>query len=91
MENAVEDRYKNGVEHVLLLLKLNTPYESLLLVDISIWPKHFSKFPSFSDAMVRQVAMAFKCILLMYYKNGRGHSYRKQVTHVTNKILRALL
>lgn len=47
MENAVEDRYKNGVEHVLLLLKLNTPYESLLLVDISIWPKHFSKFLAF--------------------------------------------
>ncbi|XP_057987545.1 uncharacterized protein LOC110655986 isoform X2 [Hevea brasiliensis] len=33
---------------------------------------------SFSDAMVRQVAMAFKCILLMHYKNSRGHNYRKQ-------------
>ncbi|KAJ9167423.1 hypothetical protein P3X46_022077 [Hevea brasiliensis] len=31
-----------------------------------------------NDAMVRQVAMAFKCILLMHYKNSRGHNYRKQ-------------
>ncbi|KAF2291699.1 hypothetical protein GH714_028310 [Hevea brasiliensis] len=30
------------------------------------------------DAMVRQVAMAFKCVLLMHYKNSRGHNYRKQ-------------
>ncbi|XP_065881466.1 uncharacterized protein [Euphorbia lathyris] len=31
-----------------------------------------------NDAMVRQVAMASKCILLMYYKNSRGCNYRKQ-------------
>ncbi|XP_002533831.2 E3 ubiquitin-protein ligase RNFT1 [Ricinus communis] len=31
-----------------------------------------------NDAMVRQLAMAFKCILLMYYKNSSGQNYRKQ-------------
>lgn len=32
-----------------------------------------------SDTMVRQAAMAFKCLLLIYYKNGRGHNFRRQV------------
>lgn len=32
-----------------------------------------------SDIMVRQAAMAFKCLLLIYYKNGRGHNFRRQV------------
>ncbi|KAI7749317.1 hypothetical protein M8C21_023652, partial [Ambrosia artemisiifolia] len=32
-----------------------------------------------NDTMVRQAAMAFKLVLLMYYKNGRGHSFRRQV------------
>ncbi|XP_076895377.1 uncharacterized protein LOC143547983 [Bidens hawaiensis] len=31
-----------------------------------------------NDTMVRQAAMAFKLALLMYYKNGRGQSYRRQ-------------
>ncbi|CAJ1813364.1 unnamed protein product [Sphenostylis stenocarpa] len=31
-----------------------------------------------NDTLVRQAAMVFKCILLMYYKNSRGRSYRKQ-------------
>ncbi|XP_076948470.1 uncharacterized protein LOC143620731 [Bidens hawaiensis] len=31
-----------------------------------------------NDTMVRQAAMAFKLVLLVYYKNGRGHSYRRQ-------------
>lgn len=35
-----------------------------------------------SDTMVRQAAMVVKCILLIYYKNGRGHNYRKQVSHL---------
>lgn len=33
----------------------------------------------FSDTLVRQAAMVFKCILLIYYKNSRGRNYRKQV------------
>ncbi|URE13896.1 zinc finger C3HC4 type family protein [Musa troglodytarum] len=32
----------------------------------------------FTDTMVRQAAMVVKCFLLMYYKNSRGHNYRKQ-------------
>uniref|UniRef100_A0A804NLC4 Uncharacterized protein n=1 Tax=Zea mays TaxID=4577 RepID=A0A804NLC4_MAIZE len=28
--------------------------------------------------MVRQTAMVVKCLLLMYYKNSRGRSYRRQ-------------
>ncbi|XP_022986350.1 E3 ubiquitin-protein ligase RNFT1-like [Cucurbita maxima] len=31
-----------------------------------------------NDTMVRQLAMAFKCLLLIYYKNGRGHNFRRQ-------------
>ena len=31
------------------------------------------------DTMVRQAAMAVKCMLLMYYKNCRGRNYRRQV------------
>ncbi|XP_015877618.3 uncharacterized protein LOC107414042 [Ziziphus jujuba] len=31
-----------------------------------------------NDTMVRQAAMAFKCLLLIYYKNGRGHNFRRQ-------------
>lgn len=29
--------------------------------------------------MVRQTAMIVKCILLMYYRNTKGRSYRRQV------------
>lgn len=32
------------------------------------------------DTMVRQAAMTLKLVLLMYYKNGRGHNFRRQVT-----------
>jgi hypothetical protein len=32
-----------------------------------------------ADTMVRQAAMAVKCMLLMYYKNCRGRHYRRQV------------
>ncbi|PUZ66821.1 hypothetical protein GQ55_3G369000 [Panicum hallii var. hallii] len=31
-----------------------------------------------NDTMVRQAAMAVKCMLLMYYKNCRGRHYRRQ-------------
>ncbi|KAJ6810670.1 RING finger and transmembrane domain-containing protein 2 [Iris pallida] len=31
-----------------------------------------------NDTMVRQAAMLFKCVLLMYYKNSRGRNYRRQ-------------
>ncbi|GAV67765.1 zf-RING_2 domain-containing protein [Cephalotus follicularis] len=31
-----------------------------------------------NDTMVRQAAMALKCLLLMYYTNGRGHNFRRQ-------------
>ncbi|KAL3373359.1 hypothetical protein AABB24_005383 [Solanum stoloniferum] len=31
-----------------------------------------------NDTMVRQAAMALKLVLLMYYKNGRGHNFRRQ-------------
>ncbi|CAN6565242.1 unnamed protein product [Malus baccata var. baccata] len=49
-----------------------------------------------NDTMVRQAAMAFKCLLLIYYKNGRGHNYRRQgqmltVIEYTLLLYRALL
>ncbi|CAA6654573.1 unnamed protein product [Spirodela intermedia] len=31
-----------------------------------------------NDTMVRQAAMVLKCLLLIYYKNGRGPNYRRQ-------------
>ncbi|KAG6416019.1 hypothetical protein SASPL_123440 [Salvia splendens] len=31
-----------------------------------------------NDIMARQAAMAVKLVLLMYYKNGRGHNFRRQ-------------
>lgn len=31
-----------------------------------------------NDTMVRQTAMIIKCMLLMYYKNSKGRSYRRQ-------------
>ncbi|KAL5799821.1 hypothetical protein ACOSQ4_032705 [Xanthoceras sorbifolium] len=31
-----------------------------------------------NDTMVRQASMVLKCLLLMYYKNGRGHNFRRQ-------------
>ncbi|XP_055828163.1 uncharacterized protein LOC129896325 [Solanum dulcamara] len=31
-----------------------------------------------NDTMVRQAAMALKLVLLLYYKNGRGHNFRRQ-------------
>ncbi|CAI9097148.1 OLC1v1033501C1 [Oldenlandia corymbosa var. corymbosa] len=31
-----------------------------------------------NDTLVRQVAMVVKCLILMYYKNSRGRSYRRQ-------------
>ncbi|KAL2248997.1 RING finger and transmembrane domain-containing protein 2 [Sesamum indicum] len=31
-----------------------------------------------NDTMVRQAAMILKLVVLMYYKNGRGHNFRRQ-------------
>lgn len=49
-----------------------------------------------NDIMVRQAAMALKCMLLIYYKNFRGRDYRKQgqmltLVEYTLLLYRALL
>uniref|UniRef100_A0A5B7A1E3 Putative RING finger and transmembrane domain-containing protein 2-like n=1 Tax=Davidia involucrata TaxID=16924 RepID=A0A5B7A1E3_DAVIN len=49
-----------------------------------------------NDTMVRQAAMALKCVLLMYYKNGRGHHFCRQgqmltLVEYTLLLYRALL
>uniref|UniRef100_A0A5B7A4L0 Putative RING finger and transmembrane domain-containing protein 2-like n=1 Tax=Davidia involucrata TaxID=16924 RepID=A0A5B7A4L0_DAVIN len=49
-----------------------------------------------NDTMARQAAMALKCMLLMYYKNGRGHNFRRQgqmltLVEYTLLLYRALL
>ncbi|KAG9140824.1 hypothetical protein Leryth_025226 [Lithospermum erythrorhizon] len=49
-----------------------------------------------NDTMVRQVAMAIKLIILMYYRNGRGHNFRRQgqmltLVEYTLLLYRALL
>ncbi|XVF24287.1 hypothetical protein REPUB_Repub13aG0114600 [Reevesia pubescens] len=49
-----------------------------------------------NDTMVRQTVMAFKCVLLIYYKNGRGRNFRRQgqvltLVEYTLLLYRALL
>ncbi|KAK6121965.1 hypothetical protein DH2020_044294 [Rehmannia glutinosa] len=49
-----------------------------------------------NDTMVRQSAMILKLVLLMYYKNGRGHNFRRQgqmltIIEYTLLLYRALL
>ncbi|KAI5670347.1 hypothetical protein M9H77_10711 [Catharanthus roseus] len=49
-----------------------------------------------NDTMVRQAAMSLKLLLLMYYKNGRGHNFRRQgqmltLVEYTLLLYRALL
>lgn len=49
-----------------------------------------------NDTLVRQAVMAFKCVLLIYYKNGRGHNFRRQgqvltLVEYTLLLYRALL
>ncbi|KAK2444747.1 RING-type E3 ubiquitin transferase [Trifolium repens] len=36
-----------------------------------------------NDILVRQAAMAFKCLLLVYYKNSRCHNFRRQAQMLT--------
>ncbi|KAK4277698.1 hypothetical protein QN277_015654 [Acacia crassicarpa] len=36
-----------------------------------------------NDVLVRQAAMSFKCLLLIYFKNDRGHSFRLQAQILT--------
>ncbi|GAU42587.1 hypothetical protein TSUD_303030, partial [Trifolium subterraneum] len=36
-----------------------------------------------NDILARQAAMAFKCLLLVYYKNGRCHNFRRQAQMLT--------
>ncbi|CAL0315586.1 unnamed protein product [Lupinus luteus] len=36
-----------------------------------------------NDTLMRQAAMAFKCFLLIYYKNGRGQNFRRQAQMLT--------
>ncbi|KAL0303996.1 UNVERIFIED_CONTAM: E3 ubiquitin-protein ligase RNFT1 [Sesamum radiatum] len=48
------------------------------------------------DTMARQTAMVLKLVLLMYYKNGRGHNFRRQgqmltLVEYTLLLYRALL
>ncbi|KAK6135592.1 hypothetical protein DH2020_030700 [Rehmannia glutinosa] len=49
-----------------------------------------------NDTMARQTAMVLKLVLLMYYKNGRGHNFRRQgqmltLVEYTLLLYRALL
>ncbi|KAH6773863.1 RING/U-box superfamily protein [Perilla frutescens var. hirtella] len=49
-----------------------------------------------NDIMARQAAMVVKLVLLMYYKNGRGHNFRRQgqmltLVEYTLLLYRALL
>ncbi|KAE8039445.1 hypothetical protein FH972_011856 [Carpinus fangiana] len=57
----------------------NLLYPFLLLPPKAIPPFWHAVFIiTVNDIMVRHTAMAFKCILLIHYKNGRGRDYRKQ-------------
>ncbi|KAK6794164.1 hypothetical protein RDI58_007617 [Solanum bulbocastanum] len=52
----------------------------LLMVPLKVIPPfwHAIFIILVNDTMVRQAAMALKLVLLMYYKNGRGHNFRRQ-------------
>ncbi|KAK7301037.1 hypothetical protein RJT34_11893 [Clitoria ternatea] len=36
-----------------------------------------------NDTLMRQAAMGFKCLLLIYYKNGKCHNFRRQAQVLT--------
>ncbi|XP_019057170.1 PREDICTED: LOW QUALITY PROTEIN: RING finger and transmembrane domain-containing protein 1-like [Tarenaya hassleriana] len=57
----------------------NLFYSLILLPPESIPPFwHAVFFIIANDILVRQAAMVLKCLLLIYYKNSRGRSYRTQ-------------
>lgn len=51
----------------------------ILFVQLQLSLVHLHEISFVSDTMMRQAAMAVKCVLLMYYRNGRGHNFRRQV------------
>ncbi|KAH8479921.1 hypothetical protein H0E87_030217 [Populus deltoides] len=69
----IEHWHRNGDLLYLLVLLLPTTTPPL-------WRAVFIVIVN--DGLVREVAMVFK-MLLLYYKNGRGHNYRKQSQMLT--------
>lgn len=54
-------------------------YALILIPPVTIPPFWHAVFIILvNDTMVRQAAMALKCLLLIYYKSGRGHNFRRQ-------------
>ncbi|XP_061339146.1 uncharacterized protein LOC133285861 isoform X2 [Gastrolobium bilobum] len=45
------------------------------------WPAIFIILVN--DTLTRQAAMAFQCFLLIYYKNGKGHTFSQQAQMLT--------
>ncbi|KAM3349152.1 hypothetical protein ACQJBY_022344 [Aegilops geniculata] len=37
--------------------------------------------------MVRRAAMVVKCVLLMYYKNSKGHHYHRQDLDISQNLV----
>ncbi|XP_039174031.1 RING finger and transmembrane domain-containing protein 2 isoform X1 [Eucalyptus grandis] len=72
-------------------------YPLLMLPPKSIPPFWHAIFMiMLNDIMVRQAAMSVKCLLLIYYKNSRGHNFRCQgqmltLVEYTMLLYRALL
>ncbi|VFQ99548.1 unnamed protein product [Cuscuta campestris] len=87
--------------HVIVIYwwywKANLFYPLLLLPLKAIPPFWHAVFIVLvNDTMVRQTAMAVKLVLLMHYKNGRGHHFRRQgqmltLVEYTLLLYRALL
>ncbi|KAF7131869.1 hypothetical protein RHSIM_Rhsim09G0186900 [Rhododendron simsii] len=68
----------------------------ILFVQLQLSLVHLHEISFVSDTMMRQAAMAVKCVLLMYYRNGRGHNFRRQgqmltLVEYTLLLYRALL
>ncbi|KAL7147644.1 hypothetical protein ABFS83_06G121000 [Erythranthe nasuta] len=78
--------------------KKNAFFNSLLMIPPTAIPPfwHALFIILVNDTMVRQASMVLKLAVMMYYKNGRGHNFRRQgqmltLVEYTTLLYRALL
>ncbi|KAL7108588.1 hypothetical protein ACP275_06G121600 [Erythranthe tilingii] len=78
--------------------KKNAFFNSLLMIPPNAIPPfwHALFIILVNDTMVRQASMVLKLVVMMYYKNGRGHNFRRQgqmltLVEYTTLLYRALL
>ncbi|XP_022742093.1 RING finger and transmembrane domain-containing protein 2-like isoform X4 [Durio zibethinus] len=87
-ERSSNSSYHYDVQRIARWFEHVLPFSLLLLL---VFIRQHLK-----DTVVRQAVMAFKCVLLIYYKNGRRHDFRRQgkvltLVEYTLLLYRALL